>query len=312
MAPQCNFALALLMHGSVRGIAMVAKHAGLTPVTRARVQDYASEHSVASTVSGSDIGGGTSSAELVVAVCTENVSWIDEAASAYTNVTVYDKCHDVRQTDLQSFKASNLRVQRLRNVGSCDFAYLTYIVDRWDSLPDIVEFTKGSPATERYRNYGNAPLQCKPCDGTCRAWRKDNVRQESPSFGAIGGGGGPTADWQPEDLFEVSLDGHDFENNGFHFPFYKSGYENMGAWMDHASTVSPLSRQMYTDACCARNYGGHFAVQREQIINHAYFQGRSRELYVWLRDQQHYANEEVDHFIERTWWSLFCAANPKS
>ena len=91
--------------------------------------------------------------------------------------------------------------------------------------------------------------------------------------------------------------------------WHPSGYDNMGSWLEYASTASPLSGQVLTDACCARTYGGRFVVTREQIINEAYFRGRSRELYAWLRNQQHYANEEVDHFIERTWLSVFCASH---
>jgi len=248
--------------------------------------------------------------ELVVAACTEDVSWVDSAAKQYKFVTVYDKCWDLRKAELQRFKATNLIVQRLENIGSCDFAFLTYILDRWDSLPDIVEFTKGSPSTSNYKSHGLAPLQCMQCDGKCNRFRTDNVRYNVVKPLRI----------RLEKLVKKGfkdfglqmnfyLKHHKFVNNDVKMEFHRSGYANMGHWMKNASTVSPLSQRVYEDACCARSYGGHFTATRKQIVNEAYFQGKSRELYAWLRDQQHYANEEVDHFIERTWWSVFCAAH---
>merc|ERR1712060_545061 len=45
----------------------------------------------------SQVHGAISGKELVVAVCTEDLSWIDEAASEYTRVTIYDKCNDIRE-----------------------------------------------------------------------------------------------------------------------------------------------------------------------------------------------------------------------
>jgi len=252
--------------------------------------------------------------ELVVAVCTEDLSWVDQAAQEYANVTVYDKCRGVRKADLYPFKATNLIVQRLPNIGSCDFAYLTYILDRWESLPDIVEFTGGAPSNHRYKNHGLAPLPCRPCNGKCDASRTDNVRYESPTTANRDGSGSVPSQWLKEGWLGLQMNfavkrGYEFHDNDVKQFFHRSGYANMGDWMNYASTVSPLSQRVYEDACCARNFGGHFTARREQIVNEAYFRGRSRELYAWLRDQQHYANEEVDHFIERTWWSVFCAAH---
>lgn len=90
--------------------------------------------------------------ELVVAVCMEDVDWIDRYADKYQLVTVYNKCG----RDLQ-FKSPNIKVIKTPNIGTCDYAYLSYIIDRYDDLPTFVEFTKGwVHPTGKYHN-------CLPC-----------------------------------------------------------------------------------------------------------------------------------------------------
>jgi hypothetical protein len=91
--------------------------------------------------------------ELVVAACTEDLSWIDRIAFSYQKVTVYNKC-----ARLMKFKAPNVQVKEIANVGSCDNAFLTYIVDRYDTLPDTIEFTKGRPAPI-------PRIRCNTCGG---------------------------------------------------------------------------------------------------------------------------------------------------
>ena len=116
-------------------------------------------------------------------------------------------------------------------------------------------------------------------------------------------------------FFWFSLNDYDFTNsNGGTLGYHGSGYANMGVWIDHAATLSAvagaslLNRNIYRDACCTITWRGNFAATREQIKNEAYFpNGSVRELYAYLHSWQHYASEEVDHFIERTWRSLFCA-----
>ena len=69
--------------------------------------------------------------ELVVAVCNEDISWIDNYANKYKLITVYNKCDNVVK-----FKSDNVKVIKCPNIGSCDYAYLSYIIDRYDNLPD--------------------------------------------------------------------------------------------------------------------------------------------------------------------------------
>lgn len=242
--------------------------------------------------------------ELVLSVCTENLAFVDRVAHRYDVVNVLDKCIEVRGAPLRQFKSDNVRVQNIPNVGSCDGAFLTYLLDRWDDLPDIVEFGKGS-LVGTVRGSNLEPLSCPSCESSgCDTadWKK-TVRRN--------GNNSPLKHvYKAEEIlpFNFSIAEYNFRyNEDVSMVFKRSGFSSMGEWMDHAP--EPLSRQMYLDACCARNYGGHFAATREQIKNEAYFEGRARDLYTYLHSIQSAANEEVDHYIERTWMSVFCARN---
>jgi hypothetical protein len=164
------------------------------------------------------------SQELVVALCKEkDVAWIDKKAGEFQKVTVYDKCKVP-----PDFAAPNLEVVRLPNIGSCDYAYLTYIIDRYDTLPDFVEFTKASlPATKRRR-------VCKPPE---------------------------TSNW----LMSFSLkDPYRFTHNkgmDDDDEWHITPFRNLGEWLDSLDLRDVVFRGGNN------NYnGGHFAATREQIL----------------------------------------------
>lgn len=195
--------------------------------------------------------------ELVVATCKEDLSWIDDHARTFDKVTVYDKCGEK-----PTFKSPNVEVQSLPNIGSCDNAFLTYIVDRYDSLPNKVEFTKGSaPPNHKY-------LECVHCPA--------------------------------RDCGVLNMKLHDWKfshNRSQEFPFVPTPYKDMREWVENHDVLSP---RVFEHTCCNIIYMGHFGATREQIHN------ANRETYESLRSEQHHTNEEVDHFIERTWRPLFC------
>ena len=195
--------------------------------------------------------------ELVVAVCKEDLSWIDNTASNYDKVTVYDKCGAKMQ-----FYSPNVEVKAVQNIGSCDNAYLSYIIDRYDTLPSSVDFTKGSKSDQR-----PLPIRCNGC-------------------GSRG------------NILGFSLGGYSFTNNKTQaFEFVKSPHENMRAWVENDSL---LSVDMYEESSCNTIYQGHFSAYKEQIQN------MPIKVYENLKAQQKHANEEIDHFIERSWATMFC------
>ena len=197
--------------------------------------------------------------ELVIAVCKEDLHWIDGVAKDYGKVTVYDKC-DVSP----AFRASNVHVQRVPNIGSCDYAFLTYIIDRYDTLPDLVCFTKGTRGDVH-------PIVCTS--------RSDHVRCAN-------------------DLLGFKLHNWTFTNNKtLEFPFKTTVHDSMREWVQEDTL---LSTEMYEDSACDVVFGGHFAATRDQIRN------VSKDVYENLRAQQFFPNEEVDHYIERSWATMFC------
>lgn len=204
--------------------------------------------------------------ELVVATCKEDLSWIDKVSGDYDSVTVYDKCNV-----LPTFTSPNVSVESVPNVGSCDNAFLTYIIDRYETLPDKVEFTKGKSDPLRH-NY----IPCQPCE------KNDG-----------------------DDLLDFRLK-HDYRfanNTTQRFEFIRSHHENMRDWVKEDTS---LNTEMFAESGCNVRYGGHFAATKEQMMN------MPKYVYENLRNQQHHANAEVDHFIERSWGTMFCTSAPAS
>ena len=197
--------------------------------------------------------------ELVVAVCKEDLGWIDAVAKDYDKVTVYDKCEVS-----PAFRASNVHVQRVPNIGSCDYAFLTYIIDRYDTLPALVRFTKGT--------HGNIhPIKCTS--------HSEHVRCAN-------------------ELLGFKLHNWEFTHNRTQeFPFKTTVHDSMREWVQEDTL---LSTDMYEDSACDVVYGGHFAATRDQIRN------VSKDVYANLRAQQFFPNEEVDHYVERSWATMFC------
>lgn len=204
------------------------------------------------------------SEELVVVVCNEDIHWIDKQAHEYTLITVYNKCNKSL-----NFQAKNVKVFNIPNIGSCDNGYLHYIIDRYDSLPDLVEFTKGSsPGNHLYE-------KCNTC-----TFDENNFNN----------------------LMNFSLNNWQFRNDPVmskKSKFIKSQYKNMREWIK----ANNLDEKMYSKNICNIIYGGHFGATSKQIQN------IPKDTYIFLKNMQKYPQEEVDHFIERTWRPLLCKEN---
>lgn len=202
--------------------------------------------------------------ELVIAVCNENVDWVDNYSKNFKLITVYNKCGRVLK-----FKSSNIKVIETPNIGTCDHAYLSYIIDRYDTLPDFIEFTKGwVKPTKEYHN-------CLPC------------KEDESEYKRI---------------MNFKLDNYGFSHKSNmkmnnKFKWYKSGYKNMNHWIKNQDF---LNEELYKKNTCNLIYGGHFGATKEQIIK------TPKKVWEALRAQQKYPREEIDHFIERTWRPLLC------
>lgn len=207
--------------------------------------------------------------ELVVAVCGEDIDWIDNYASNYKLVTVYNKCEQNI-----NLKSKNIKVINSSNIGGCDHAYLSYIIDRYEDLPDFVEFTKGSiKPTKEYKN-------CLICNESIFDFKKiQNFKLR---------------DWK----FTNKKNRLYTKNQ----PWKNSGYKNMKEWIKNNKF---LSLNLYNKNICNIIFGGHFGATSKQIKN------TSKNIWKQLISQQISPREEVDHFIERTWRPLLCKSKYK-
>jgi hypothetical protein len=202
--------------------------------------------------------------ELVIAVCSEDLSWIDKKAKEYNKVTVYNKCGKEIK-----FESPNIVVRDNPNIGTCDYAFLTYIIERYNDLPEFIEFTKGSQSgNHKYR-------ACLPC-------YTDNFVSKI----------------KLNKLRAFNIDDHPFYNHPNltkKFPWVPSGHPNFKSWLDEKGYLDFLDRSY-----CNIIYGGHFGATREQIKR------TPLKVYEALRKEQKYPREEIDHFIERLWRPLLC------
>ena len=200
--------------------------------------------------------------ELVIAMCNEDVTWVDKYAYKYKLITIYNKCGRV-----VNFNSPNVKVIESPNIGTCDHAYLSYIIDRYDDLPDFIEFTKGW--REPKKEYHN----CLLCNNDNELYNK---------------------------IMNFKLNNHQFGhilNRNKDYVWHKSGYKNMAEWIENNDF---LDKELYKRNICNIIYGGQFGSTKEQI------QKTSKEIWEKIRSQQKYTNEEVDHFIERSWRVLLC------
>jgi hypothetical protein len=107
-------------------------------------------------------------------------------------------------------------------------------------------------------------------------------------------------------LAQFSIKSYEFTNKPKHaciptLPFKRSGFDNLQKW---SATLGLDADTLIQDQACNLWFGGIFQVTREQVLR------TSNHTYATLRNGQHYQNEEVDHFIERMWGPLMCAAVP--
>jgi hypothetical protein len=204
--------------------------------------------------------------ELIVAVCTEDVSWVDGNAHNYKKVTIYNKCGNVLL-----FKSDNVKVITTPNIGSCDYAFLSYIIERYDDLPDFMEFLKGSCRPVGKYN------DCVSCVDHLIKWDRKFKIVNYPY---------------------TNHTGKEYMDQ----PWYDSGYSNIEEWVNAQDFVNA---GMYERNSCNIIYGGQFGATAKHVRK------TPKTVWQQLRSQQKHPREEIDHFIERTWRILLCRPSYK-
>jgi hypothetical protein len=97
-------------------------------------------------------------------------------------------------------------------------------------------------------------------------------------------------------VWDFKLDHWKFTNHS-HMAYHKSPYDNLLHYS--TSVLGEVTTSRLKTHAQYLYYGGVFMATRDEIQKHPI------EVYEQLRSTQHYANEEVDHFIERLWGPLF-------
>jgi hypothetical protein len=238
--------------------------------------------------------------ELVVAWCREDLSWLEASLPLFTHTTVYSKCESplpqfIRRrnannnnisssSSFSSSFSSRLHVEAIANVGSCDRAYLHHITLHWRTLAEHTVFYKATVD----------PL-CAPSQLTSSS-TEPNVTFRCCDNRVFSGEGGNR---MSRDF--VRKRHHITHHTGEPMKFHKyiGLHGTMGHWVDVTfGRTNADALFAFGPKFC---FGGYFAAHRDAIRR------QSVLVYEVMRAQQHFPNEEVDHYIERLWHAILKA-----
>ena len=230
-----------------------------------------------------DLCGSFLECELVVAYCEEPLAWLLESdwfQDRFSRTTIYSKCGAAPPPPQQG-----VRVVTLPNVGSCDYVYLYHITRHWDALLPEIALVKGSerPPHEWHRLVPQALFTLDTAEvvrGLFSSARRPQTRV------------------QVDHLRRFSLGAWAFSYNLNRraTPFHRSGWANHSQWLTWVCGTT-LADWLYSSVEFVP-FQGYYTTRRDNI--HRYPKG----LYVRMMRGMTHANEEVDHFVERTWGLL--------
>ena len=258
--------------------------------------------------------------QLVIAQCDEPLDWLDSQAPRYQRVFIYAKCTwGGRLTRLQRNMArySNVEIIPSPNVGSNDYAILQHVIRHYDELAPLTVFCEA----------GWKPSLCSPDnvqrptleDGRATPW-SPYVRltqfktgknhkwpwtypNEGPK-GAHYAGTWTAQHWGTYVYGEAGKQAGRRQDKGseFHQNFHKTNFSHLEAWLTDTAGEQLATYLLHHAGHLV--LGGYFAAEAANLQRYPI------ELYRALAVQQRYPNEEVDHFIERTWGLLLTTPHP--
>lgn len=207
---------------------------------------------------------------MVISHYNEDLSYLNTEPFSNYNHIIYTKGENS-----PNFK--NDKIIKLPNVGVCVHTYLQYIIDNYDSLPDISIFLPGSCMDNHKKNMTlNTISKVEKTNNSVFYVNKvEDVKKELYNF--------TLDEWKNTNINNQELNSDT--------KLRKSEIRPFGKWYE----------KYFTDIIInGVNYGGIFAVSREHIRN------RSKESYKELinlvnKDK----NEETAHYFERAFLALF-------
>jgi hypothetical protein len=199
--------------------------------------------------------------KIVIAHYNENTDWIDSLPKE--NVQLYSKGETTLQKEYE--------VSYLPNLGRESQTYLQYIIDHYDTLPDVVFFTQGRDDHISAKTIMNCITSLLDSDKSFSTNR-----------------------------LEYRLITNMYLSNDYRFYFWQgellyAANCNFKEWF--TTFINPsidFSKPMTI------NFGACFGVTKEAI------QSRSKEFYILLeKESSIHRNTEVGHFFERSWVYIF-------
>lgn len=190
--------------------------------------------------------------EIVVAKYNEDISWLNNYKN---NCIIYDKSKG-----------------DLPNIGRESHTYLTYIIDNYDNLPDVVFFTQGNKSDHSYQSIEYFL----------------NIDKYSKNYNYLA-----------SDYYFYSENTQEYSKDHLY------GYRNMQPYPLDNFGFRKWFKTYIDDEYDINSYvtlwwGAIFSVKREQILT------RSKDFYITLLNYiPNTNNPEVGHYFERSWFYIF-------
>lgn len=201
--------------------------------------------------------------EIVVAHYNEDLSWLNSLKHIPTYV--YSKGERPNIDCIQ---------KSLPNIGRESHTYLSYIIERYDTLPDIVFFTQG-----KIRDHISTSMNLDDYIKAAYLDLKPNELSSQTNY--------------PERSYAFGLENYrrlwwGYDTEPCEFP----GDEWFRKFVDDNPTIE-------LDSCRSIFWSAIFSIRKEAILS------RSKDYYQTLLYQCETPNPEVGHFIERAWFYIF-------
>lgn len=203
---------------------------------------------------------------FIIASHNEDIEWLKPIAN---QTIIYNKGNPISE------EASNLfaAVVSLPNVGRESHTYLTYVIENYEKLPEVVTFSQARISDHGHLNPLNALI---------------TMSEEAKEFGAS------------KNFRQAYVP--------FHFGFnsvrsdrnYRTvvceKFSNIGSFMTSFFGSHNPHLKVY--------WNGIFSVRRDKILS------RPKEFYIALRKTLEYHNNPVEgHYFERCWYYIFNVEN---
>lgn len=214
--------------------------------------------------------------DLVVAWYNEDLSWIEKMISPNTNIFIYSKLHDSHPT---------FDVIKLENIGRETHTFLYHICKNYDRLADITIFSQGGILSGAYDFLKKKKLEyilenmdeCKKNGVACMAHYKPGIKiKYDPKF--------MISEWK-----STTKENQDCSS----IKMATASIRPFGRWYKHYIGDERNIKQL------GMSYNCIFSSTSQSIRR------RSKDFYENLLLTHSSANDEVSHYLERSFLSLF-------